>query len=331
MLDLAHTNTKPLVIWRLVDGKPGHENQSLGLANAIQSLLGAQIIDIRLTCALSIFGYLFSPIWQQGQGLPKPDLILGAGHLTHLHLKKAQKIYGGKTIVLMKPSLPATWFDLCIIPEHDGYRGHAAFIETQGVLNAVTMPNLPTARNQTLIMLGGPSKHYVWNTAEVMAQVTSICEKQPQEQFVITTSRRTPLDAVHAIQQLASPHVECMPYEKTPQGWVSAQLIQSKTVWVTEDSVSMIYEAMTAGAAVGLLNLMPKQASRVVAAIARLVKHGLVVRYAAQTDLKHTNTNHVFNEAMRCAQLVVNHWFAADAEQAKTKLVVRLGDESCVK
>jgi len=28
----------PLVIWRIIDGKPGHENQTLGLANAMRRL-----------------------------------------------------------------------------------------------------------------------------------------------------------------------------------------------------------------------------------------------------------------------------------------------------
>ena len=39
---------KPLVIWVLDDGKPGHRNQSLGLAEAINRQAGAMIHTISL-------------------------------------------------------------------------------------------------------------------------------------------------------------------------------------------------------------------------------------------------------------------------------------------
>ena len=85
------------------------------------------------------------------------NVHLGFGHATHLHLLAAQRAYGGKTIVLMQPSLPAKLFDLCLIPEHDQYQGNAEYLQTRGVLNPI-QPEGEHASNQALIMIGGPSK-----------------------------------------------------------------------------------------------------------------------------------------------------------------------------
>jgi mitochondrial fission protein ELM1 len=43
--------------------------------------------------------------------------------------------------------------------------------------------------------------------------------------------------------------------------WLVQKLATTATVWVTEDSVNMLYEALTAGAATGLLS-MPRRKER---------------------------------------------------------------------
>ena len=55
---------------------------------------------------------------RKGQ-LPKPDILLGAGHATHLDIITAKLKFGGKSVIIMKPTLPYCMFDLCLIPKHD--------------------------------------------------------------------------------------------------------------------------------------------------------------------------------------------------------------------
>ena len=43
------------IIWRLTDGKPGHESQSLGLAHALQRMRPCQLIDIPVSGKLAPF------------------------------------------------------------------------------------------------------------------------------------------------------------------------------------------------------------------------------------------------------------------------------------
>ena len=37
----------------------------------------------------------------------------------------------------MKPSLPRRWFDLCIVPQHDGVAADAHTLVTEGALNRI--------------------------------------------------------------------------------------------------------------------------------------------------------------------------------------------------
>ena len=41
------------------------------------------------------------------------------GYKKYLFFLYSKLIFGGKSVLLMKPSLPVKWFDLSIIPEHD--------------------------------------------------------------------------------------------------------------------------------------------------------------------------------------------------------------------
>ena len=73
---------KPLDIHVLSDGKPGHENQSFGLAEAIGRIRPVRISLISLA---GVKGPVtrFRRAWQESDALPSPHLIFGAGHAVH--------------------------------------------------------------------------------------------------------------------------------------------------------------------------------------------------------------------------------------------------------
>ena len=130
---------RPLVVWRLLDGKPGHESQSLGLARALERLTSVSVHDLPVRdIAAGPFGWLLRR-FPAGRDLPDPDLIIGAGHATHWPLLCARRARGGRAVVLMKPSLPKRWFDRVVAPEHDGVRPGGNVIVTRGVLNAMRL------------------------------------------------------------------------------------------------------------------------------------------------------------------------------------------------
>ena len=113
------SRVSPHVVWRFSDGKAGHDNQSQGLAGALNRLRPVEIITLDplpAVMALSALGGGQRALWRN---IPAPGIVLGAGHRTHLSLLAARRMRGGKAIVLMRPSLPLCLFDLCLIPAHD--------------------------------------------------------------------------------------------------------------------------------------------------------------------------------------------------------------------
>jgi mitochondrial fission protein ELM1 len=297
---------RPLTLWIVSDGKPGHANQSLGLAEALaRSRAGT---TIHILPAMSATRALLALSLKRGPGsdLPSPDLIIGAGHATHLTLLTARRARGGRTIVLMKPSLPRRVFDLCLIPEHDGVAPGARTLITEGALNRIRpMPHDDLTRSNGLLLIGGISSHFEWDSDAIQLQIKSVLARTPEIQWTLTTSRRTPDDFV--AQLLASPHLTVVPHTATPPEWLPAQFKRCDTVWVSPDSVSMVYEALTAGADVGVFDLPVNPKSRVGHAIARLADAQRItrfVRWCAHGTL-YPNTQPLA-EADRCAAWILD-------------------------
>ena len=294
-----------LVIWRLTDGKPGHEKQTRGLADALARLTPTQCHDIRVGKGTGQILNALLGRFPQGQGLPAPHLILAAGHATHIPLLAARRAWGGKSVVLMRPSLPLAWFDLCLIPAHDTPPARANVVVTRGVLNTLTdrKAHDPACG---LFLIGGPSPHFVWDGASVLAQIRSVLDAHPDMRWTLTNSRRTPGDFLVAL--LPEHRVKCFAADATPPGWLEEELARSGKVWCTPDSVSMVYEALTAGCRVGLLDLPAVVGSRVAAGVAKLVGDGYVEPFrekppgcaAAAAGL---------NESERCAKWILESMF----------------------
>lgn len=307
-----------LTIWRLIDGKAGHENQSLGLVNALARQAHCEMIDIEISNGVEACISLFSATWGLGAGLPLPDLIIGAGHATHLHMLAAKRAYGGKTVVLMQPTLPVSLFDLCLIPEHDQYQGSGEYLQTRGVLNPITPEGLHQ-ENQALIMIGGPSKHCDWNTLQLIAQVYELVNHNPHIQYTLTTSRRTPAAFLAAVKRIHFPNLHIVPFEETGKGWVTNALSNSAYAWVSEDSVSMVYEALTSNVAVGLLSMPIKKESRVSRGMQQLIAQGLVARFDFLQAYKQKLSPAIgFVEAERCSQWMLNAWVQSEATHKPT-------------
>lgn len=302
----------PLVIWRFRDGKPGHEQQSLGLVKALGELTPVDVHD---------FDVRQHPVgitdWVLGRfpaGLLKrrPDFLIGAGHATHIAVLAAKKAVGGKAIVLMKPSLPAFLFDLIIVPEHDGLTPGAGVIVTRGALNAMRPGEKKP--DSVLILLGGESKHVHWKNEAMLQQVSAIVATlKPGQLWRITNSRRTP-DTLST--ELAQRYGErFQPWSECPPGWLAQRLASTETVWVSEDSASMIYEALSAGCRVGVLELPEaKRSSRVLAGVRKMADAGQLAYFSACQGAgeKLPASPLALNEARRAAQKVLERFPLAE-------------------
>jgi mitochondrial fission protein ELM1 len=288
----------PLVVWVVSDGKPGHLNQSLGLAEA---LARATPTSIHVRAALPAWRAWLAGMLNRAPGreLPNPDLIVGAGHATHASLLAARRARGGRTVVLMKPSLPRRWFDLCILPEHDGVAADAKTLISQGALNRIH-PAAARDATQGLLLIGGTSPHFEWDSDAIQVQIRSILARSPDTHWTLTTSRRTPEDFL--AQLTSHPRLTVVPHTATSPDWLPEQFARCGTVWVTPDSASMVFEALTAGADVGVFDLPVNPKSRVGQALALLADAQRVTRFTRWCAHGKLHPNlHPLAEADRCA------------------------------
>lgn len=281
-----------MTIWVISDGKPGHLNQSLGLVNALSRRVSVEVYRI------DIGGLGFWKTWRTvvSQDLPHPDVVLGAGHKTHIPVLLAARKYKALSFLCMKPSMPMGFFDLCFVPYHDliadtddlmpRFRAlqedSTAVPEyvfpTMGAMHRI-VPHPEVPKEFTLVLIGGPSKFYSWDTAMLVKQLKKIRAKI-EGRIVLTTSRRTPLDVVGQLIE-EFPDMEIFPVEKTDSDWVPEHLDKARAVWVTEDSVSMIFESVGSGVFVGLLEVprKPVGTPRIARGIQLLQAEGYVIPF----------------------------------------------------
>jgi mitochondrial fission protein ELM1 len=283
-------------IWRLTDGKPGHMKQTAGIAAALRELANVHIHDCPVRGRTRHWWRLLrgrSPFHE----LPTPRLILGAGHRTHVALLAAGRATGAATVVLMRPTLPRAFFDLVIVPRHDGVSEGPRVFTTIGAPNLVR-PSTTLNPQRGLVLLGGPSRHFHWQSQQLMDHVSALVASTPDCHWTIADSRRTPPEF---LQSLAPAGTDLCSHATTPPGWMEEQLAQCGVVWVTPDSVSMVHEALSSGAVTGIFP-MRQRGTRAAQGICALMREGRLltepVHIAAATVQPRFAP---LQEASRCA------------------------------
>jgi uncharacterized protein len=276
------------------DGKAGHENQSLGLAEAIARRVDAEIHLVRVDAGKNIWSRL-SEALEKSREFPKPDYVISAGSSTHIVLWWLARKFDARSIVLMKPFLPMGLFDWCIAPEHDfkSLPNIENLIISKGALNRV----IPAAgdRSEKIFLIGGPSKIHGFNETQLIERIREIARDGTWQ---VADSRRTPSDFLKRLE-IEIPNLTIFPHQDTKPGWLADKLSTAAEVWVTEDSVSMVYEALTGGAKVGVLD-MPrlKPDARVIRGLEKLKAEGYLMGGAGKNM-------EALAEADRCAGMIL--------------------------
>ena len=283
------------------DGKAGHRSQAVGLYKAMQRQSNIEVTFQEISIQeLPIFS-LLKALWARRFGLfeKKPDYIFGVGSHTQARVLLLGRVYPkAKTVIMMKPNFPVNWFDYAIIPQHDGVKESMHVITTQGALNPIVNENRHQP-NRILIALGGNSKRHQWNEEKVLSSIQRLVENNVHATFILTTSRRTPDTFLETlVQQNFYLKLQIFPVEHTPQGWVFEEMQKAEVVWVTEDSVSMIFEALTAGCKVGVIKINRLKEDRITCSIDQIIQSNLV---SDQTFIEMLVEPHAFKEADRVA------------------------------
>ena len=253
------------VIWGLVDDRTGHTGQVLGVINKLgvpyavkrleynaraglpAALLGASMLHIDKGHSASLEG-------------PYPSLVIAAGRRT-LPVLRAIKHRSPttKTIYLMWPEVQSD-IDLIVVPEHDHPPAGGKIITTVAPLHAVTPQILAAARTEweaqlahlprpyVALCLGGKTKQGEYTAAQWHELIQRAQMLVGEGSLLITTSRRTPKEALELLQPLLQtrPHL-LHRWDMDKDNPYLGILALSDAIIVTGDSLSMCAEACVAG------------------------------------------------------------------------------------
>ncbi|MFC6633267.1 ELM1/GtrOC1 family putative glycosyltransferase [Microbulbifer taiwanensis] len=289
-----------LTVWRFLDGNRAHEKQSAALVAGLRSSFPGSLDCFDIPCSTSIRELLFGDPPQLRE-LPRPDFLIGTGRRSRWPMLAARRRFGGRAVAINLPLLPFRWFDIAIVPEHDRPPPLANIILSQG---ALTEP-LPQDRMQPgrgLILLGGPSKHFDWDAQSVQHQVLRLL--QAPLQWQLSDSRRTPAGT---LGRFSTAGVRVADWRDCPPGWVQEQMAAAEQIWVSEDSISMVFESLQSRARVGVIRTPSRgRANKVRAAVQRLVDQGLVTDRVEDVAAPFESVREPLNQYLVCARALLH-------------------------
>jgi hypothetical protein len=320
--DLMNTVTTKKII-AFLDGRPGHEKQTMGIIQALQEKVPVQLVKINVS-NFTIFDKVIQTcrLYLPGGGLSHPklgkaDLLIGTGSRTHLPMLLYKKRYNIPAITCMTPPKHLrSRFDLCFVPEHDGENEDGNIMLTIGAPNS-SQNNRKHRIEFGLILLGGvDTKSHRWDSLRVIKMVEEIVKKDSQKLWTVSSSPRTPHDTKAMIRHLADQckNIQFFDYTDTPRGWIEKQYDKNSEVWVTADSISMIYEAIPVGCKVGVFPMgWLKENSKFKRNEDILHEKRLVTTFTSWKQGSMLQEKNIeLNEAQRCADRILQIWCPKD-------------------
>lgn len=265
------------------DGKPGHENQSLGIAEHIPDArilllrhnLKESFSEVFLRLQICFLGrYRTDPVRLLERIFTRDDIerlvnhhphaVIAAGTLSAGPCLLAGVLTGAKTCICMKPSMfSLSMFDIAVVPEHDNPPDAPNIVRTIAAPNRVSpkrlsseyedwQEELPSGENVISWIIGGPSASAGFDESRVLDALGQSLEwaEANRWQVWLSTARRTPESLEDSILKLTESHPALtwtLLWHRDRCNPLYAMFHQSKLAVVTSDSVSMIAEAASAG------------------------------------------------------------------------------------
>ena len=311
----------PLSVLAYLDGRAGHEKQTRGILHALSRLTSIDVAyrsvsPLSATTPVNQWSAYLRlkalPGWE-GPPTGTVDLIIGTGAHTHIPMYLMKRRTGAPVVTCMSPAaILRKKIDLCFIPRHDRP------IRARNVFTTLGPPNLSEAGNihspdKHLILVGGrDEKSHFWDTEKTLSQIRSLLSETAGRTWTISSSPRTPVETVARLSELAvaTPALSFFRSEETPSGWIETAYAEHAVVWVTADSISMIYEALSAGCRVGILPVRWKHpANKFQRSIDDLVQNGYAVVFADGRPQVSPPIAPPLDEASRCAREILKRWW----------------------
>lgn len=308
-----------LKITIFTDRRPGHEKQTQGIVKALRNYVSLQINE----CVVQRNNIIQELIDYLGFFLPRvnyscvgdaPDLIIGTGSRTHIPILSYKKKCGARAVVSMAPNrLLLRYFDLCLIPVHDQIAHAENIFQTVGPPNLGCNESRHNDRRGLILVGGVDSKSHHWDQDEIVSYIKELTVSNKDTNWTIASSPRTPAETERKIDKLAEDrsNVNFWAFSDTSPGWIERQYGENKMVWITGDSISMVYEALSAGCRVGILPVRWKiQNNKFQFSERFLLDHKRVITFSDwHNGTAHWSEGNPLNEADRCAREILGRWW----------------------
>ncbi len=220
------------------------------------------------------------------------DLFVGAGSTSYYALKFYARRYAKPSIALMYPKGYRKDFSVIIAGAHDRPKPRANLKISPVSLSFSRPQGLYRPQRKAVgFIIGGPNSCFEMGD-EILKQIETVRAQFADCEFALTTSPRTPRATESALEKLSWDY--SVIYSREPINPIGDFLAQCEWVFISEDSVSMISEAVSNGSAnVAILSLKRKDAhNKFDDFISALVSTGHARRYdealkkTAKYDLK---------------------------------------------
>lgn len=267
---------KPLTVWVLSDGRPGHYNQSKGIVKALELLRPVELqwieVDLRAGFFRRVLKELLNhttcslPEWLlrlcfRLPDMPanRPEIIVSAGGKTsYLNAALArrfdcQNVFAGSlrglsdrffSAVLTLEPIPGAQRNIVVDLAPTIVDPEEVRVAGTGYRREKGLDDSPL----WAMILGGDGAGYVYEKEDwvnLAAVMTELATKY-RIKWLLTTSRRTGRKAESVLQEMlpAEILVDSVWYGNEPRKVMQAFLGASEVVFCSEDSMSMITEAI---------------------------------------------------------------------------------------
>jgi len=310
----------PLIIDAFFDSRVGHQKQTEAVLAALGQLTVVeirrkQVSKLGVIERLQNYGRFFTSGKSNTGNHLGPNIIMGSGSRCHLPMLLAgQQAKPAKIVTCMTPEgLLIKKFDLCLVPRHDSPPKAENIFLTNGPPCPLGNKDRHNSKNGLILVGGIDHKSHHWQSAATIKQIKEVICKTPVIDWTISSSPRTPQETVLLLEMIAddSKNVEFYRAEDTARGWIEEQYHRSRQVWVTADSISMVYEALSAGCQVGILPVnWLKKNNKFQAGLDLLAAEDMIIPYKKwQNGAPFSKKAAEFHEAKRCAEEILRRWW----------------------
>ena len=286
------------IIWTLALPEAGFRSQVIGLAEELHQPFVIKNVNLRKPwslmpvrfCPLALMGLdngsdALTPPW--------PDLVISCGRRTIPLALAIKSTSGNKTLAvhIQDPKSATPLFDLVIPMTHDGAKG-ANVMQVDTALHRITDEKLREAasywtrsfsalqRPLVGVILGGSNRTYRFtkDIAERLITLLDQLHRSTGAYVYIVASRRTDDEALHVFERFSKTASHIRFWKGEGENPYLGILALSDALIVTEDSVSMISEALSTGKPVATFPLAGVSARHGLF-IDNLMKRGAITRF----------------------------------------------------